>query len=316
MITGFLFYSKILRDRDKETDWTYLYTSRLLRLTPLYLFAILTMFTIVTFVSDNEHIEPLKNSINNAVKWILFTIPGAPDLNGVKSTSIIMAGVTWSLPYEWLFYASLPVISLLAAGTARLTTVAMSTAAIVCIINVFDPASIHIKTFIGGMLCAAMLYKNIGSQLVKSSTYSLFIIALLAILVINFPTSHGNIQLGILTLVFYGIASGNNLFGILSLKISRTLGEMAYSIYLLHGIILYIYFNFIVTKEAAQSLTPDQYWLTMFAITPAIIILSTAAYLLIEKPAMDRTHQASEKVKGIYQSTKQTLSYLILKLTK
>lgn len=37
MITGYLFFSKILRANGQAIDWTQIYISRVLRLTPLYL---------------------------------------------------------------------------------------------------------------------------------------------------------------------------------------------------------------------------------------------------------------------------------------
>lgn len=304
MITGFLFYSKILKSKGKKIDWTYIYTSRLLRLVPLYLFSLLTLFIIVWFVSENSAIEPLKQSITNTLKWVLFTIPGAPDLRNVQHTTLIMAGVTWSLPYEWLFYVSLPAIALLTARSVRLVTSIISIVAGACILTVFDPASIHIKTFMGGMICAAIHYKGFGLKVGKSKAYSMLIMVLLAVLVHQFPTSHGNIQIAILTVIFFGISCGNNVFGLLSLKVSRILGEMAYSIYLLHGLILYIFFNFIITKESALNLTPNQYWLAILLTTPALIILSAITFSTIEKPSMNRAPQASEMLKAALRLNK------------
>jgi peptidoglycan/LPS O-acetylase OafA/YrhL len=51
--------------------------------------------------------------LKNALHWLAFTVFQAPDLNGFNPTSLIVAGVTWSLPYEWFFYLCLPVLALL-----------------------------------------------------------------------------------------------------------------------------------------------------------------------------------------------------------
>ena len=120
MITGFLFFSKILDGRTKPIDWLRLYVSRFLRLTPLYLFVVVLLFIVVIFLSHGVLRAPLVKTLRGAACWLAFTIPGEPDLNGVKNTSIIMAGVTWTLLYEWLFYALLPVLALMVrAGVSR-----------------------------------------------------------------------------------------------------------------------------------------------------------------------------------------------------
>ena len=45
--------------------------------------------------------------------WATFTIIYRPDINNFIHTNLINAGVVWSLSYEWLFYASLPILSIL-----------------------------------------------------------------------------------------------------------------------------------------------------------------------------------------------------------
>ena len=52
MITGFLFFTKIINEKKKGIDWIKLYVSRILRLTPLYLFAMLLLFVTVAVMSD------------------------------------------------------------------------------------------------------------------------------------------------------------------------------------------------------------------------------------------------------------------------
>ena len=52
MITGFLFYSKLINaHRHRSFDWERLYIARVLRLTPLYLFAVALMLFLVILKS-------------------------------------------------------------------------------------------------------------------------------------------------------------------------------------------------------------------------------------------------------------------------
>lgn len=52
MITGFLFFTKIVNDRANGVDWVKLYISRVLRLFPLYFFAMILLFIVVAALSN------------------------------------------------------------------------------------------------------------------------------------------------------------------------------------------------------------------------------------------------------------------------
>lgn len=112
MITGFLFYAKILAARTRGIDWTRLYVSRVLRLAPAYLVALTLLLAIVAIVSRGKLQESPVAVAGEVARWLAFTIPGYPDINRVKDTWVIIAGVTWSLRYEWLFYLLLPALAI------------------------------------------------------------------------------------------------------------------------------------------------------------------------------------------------------------
>jgi len=112
MISAFLFFTKLIEGRKKNIDWDKLFVSRFLRLVPLYLFVMVLFITVVFVVTHGVLNAPLLKTLNKALSWMTFTIFGGPNLNGLKDTSRILAGVTWTLPYEWFFYFSLPVLAL------------------------------------------------------------------------------------------------------------------------------------------------------------------------------------------------------------
>ncbi len=112
MITSFLFFGKLLEKKGKEIDWITLFTSRILRLTPLYLLAITILFWMVFHLTNYSIKEAPTTLAKNILKWVFFTSKGAPDINTYPETSILISGVTWSLPHEWIFYLVLPFISL------------------------------------------------------------------------------------------------------------------------------------------------------------------------------------------------------------
>lgn len=113
MITGFLFFSKLLEAKAKggNPDWLRLYVSRVLRLTPLYLVAMAVLFAILAVLSGGKFAESPYLLIRHALQWLAFTVIGNPDVNAIQDTYLV-TGVTWSLVYEWYFYLSLPLLAL------------------------------------------------------------------------------------------------------------------------------------------------------------------------------------------------------------
>ncbi len=112
MITAFLFFSKLIDGRTRPVDWFRLYVSRVLRLVPIYWFAIAVVFLIVACLSGFRLHEPPYHLARKVLSWMSFTVLGAPDLNGVLHTKRIIWSVMWTLRYEWLFYLSLPLMAL------------------------------------------------------------------------------------------------------------------------------------------------------------------------------------------------------------
>jgi peptidoglycan/LPS O-acetylase OafA/YrhL len=65
---------------------------------------------------------------------------------------------------------------------------------------------------------------------------------------------------------------------------------MAYSVYLLHGIVLFVTFNFALGLHTSRELSPLKHWLWVMGTTPILIMLCDATYRLVEHPAMRSTN--------------------------
>jgi peptidoglycan/LPS O-acetylase OafA/YrhL len=286
MITGFLFYGKILDSRHKKIDWARLYVSRLLRLFPLYLFSIILLLLIVAYVSKFVLHESLASLMTQMTTWLLFSIFGTPDVNGVAVTKLINAGVTWSLAYEWFFYFSLPILALFVKNIPSARYLVLSVVG-VTVIAMNQPV-LGAKAFLTG-IAAAYFVRNVTFKVfAESSLATLVVIISLILAVVCSPTAYGALPLALLSVAFVLIACGNSLFGLLIHPISRAFGELSYSIYLLHGVLLYVVFK-LALATTANSLSVVQYWMLIFGITPLLILISTITFQWIEKPAMNST---------------------------
>ena len=286
MITGFLFYGKVLEAGHKKIDWARLYASRFLRLFPLYLFSILILLLIVAIESKGILQVPLTSLLTQIATWFGFTIFGKPDVNAVAGTELINAVVTWSLAYEWFFYLILPVLALFAKNIPPIRYLILSVVG-GTIIAMQEPVY-GAKAFLSGIV-AAYLVKNIRFKKFADTRFaSMLVIIFLILAVVTSPIAHGVKPLALLSMAFILVACGNNLFGVLIHPISRTFGELSYSIYLLHGMLLYVIFKLIL-GEKAKMLSVNEYWMIIFTMIPILILICSTTFRLIEKPAMYST---------------------------
>jgi peptidoglycan/LPS O-acetylase OafA/YrhL len=106
VITAYLFWTLVLRGRP---DWRTFYVGRIFRIGPLYLAAFFFVLIVVLLFGPGE---PAMDFAVHLGRWLMLGAGGKPDLNGYPETHLILAGVTWSLRYEWAFYLALPALAL------------------------------------------------------------------------------------------------------------------------------------------------------------------------------------------------------------
>lgn len=95
VITGFLFYGKVLENKNKPIDWLRLYVSHCLRILPLYFLVMLAGAVVIALIRYSGWVQPMQSPWSEKSLTGLFT-----------------AGVTWTLGYEWKFYYALPLLAL------------------------------------------------------------------------------------------------------------------------------------------------------------------------------------------------------------
>lgn len=125
---------------------------------------------------------------------------------------------------------------------------------------------------------------------------SIILISLFAI--VQFPTADDHFCKLFIAIAFILIAYGHNLFGILHHKSVKFLGEVCYSTYLVHGLILFVTFYFGIGIEKAKYLSPTEYCGIIFLITPLVVVFSFLGYRYIEKPFMDYAKKINNAAKA------------------
>lgn len=284
MITSFLFFGRLL---DKKTiDWRHFWRSRWFRIAPLYYFSTGFVFLITFLLTGFEIKTDASTFARSILDWLLFTIPGIPDINGLDKTYRIDAGVTWSLPYEWLFYLALPMIALMMRRKVPMVFFVPSCIGLVAVVLLLRPGLGFLYPFIGGMIAAWVVRKENLKEKLTGKWISVLIIAISIGLALNTKNAYKPIPVLLNTLLFTAIACGNTVFGILKWRISRQIGHISYSIYLLHGIVLFTFFTFVADRP--EQFEPWQHWVWITALVPLVVFICQLTYRFIEMPGIAR----------------------------
>lgn len=286
MITAFLFISKLLNTNQNVFNWNTFFISRLFRLVPMYFVSVIILVLIIFIMSDFEMKEGFIPFFNSLFHWGIFTIISSPPINESIYTTIINAGVVWSLPFEWLFYFSLPIISLVILKNKPSQYYIIISFIFIISFYVLHGFTVeYALSFLGGAIAPFVI--KYGNLKINFNSYIFgFFNLICLILIAQFESSSNLICKSLIILVFSSIALGNDVFGVLKSSTIKFLGEMCYSTYLLHGIILFIVMYFGIGAEKAMKLSPQNYCLVIFAVTPLVVIFSFLGFKYIESPFM------------------------------
>jgi peptidoglycan/LPS O-acetylase OafA/YrhL len=285
MITGFLFIHKIIT-AGSNINWRQLYASRIFRIYPLYILALGFVFITSYAATDWWPQTGLVDFMARPLSWLLFL--GGP-VNGFADSKLVIAGVHWTLRYELLFYLSLPVL----AWFINRSRMAAFMLAIGVFVFALLPVSLPLINqsfflfFLSGGLVAA-LYSKYPEKMVygRSAAAALISIAALLLVIMVLPDVYSLLPALLIVPFFYCVVSGNTFGGLLSLKPSVLLGEVSFSLYLMHGVVLYFLFS-VFMPDMATQLDYTQYLMLAPVVAALVAAFSILTYRLIEKPAID-----------------------------
>lgn len=286
MITGFLFWRKVIAASGR-LGIKQLYASRLRRLGPMYLACLLLMLVIVGFRTGWVPQVPPRGLLVSIVAWALFGVLGQPDINGFAGTHLIDPAL-WSLRYEWLFYLNLPLLSLCATPARFWLIPLVGSAAPLMGWN-----GLLISDFAIGMCAAQFAASREFPGVLRSPIAAVVaLVPLAACLLLD----DGDFDLPstlAAALLFVVIIGGNDLFGLLSSRAMRLLGEISYSIYVVHGLVLYLFIGFVNDRIPVASLSPAGYWALLSIAAAMLVVISAITYRWIEHPFLRRGSTAT-----------------------
>ena len=299
MITGFLFFNKLIESRVHKMDWFSYFLSRVLRLYPLYLVALTIMLVIVYAMSDFKRMDKFLDLFLEVKDWLFFGVINTPPINGYEKTGDIIS-VLWSIRYEWMFYFSLPVLGLL-FFKQRPNIILVALCVVICY-YIFISGEIiyyHFLSFISGLI-AALLIKNERIKSVANHIWvSFFIVISLVCAVCFFNSTRSIFPWLLTTMAFIAIACGNTIFGLLSLRASKLFGQISFSIYLLHTMLFFIVFRMIFDVEIIPKFSMIEYWLLLLVLCTIFIPICYFTYYKIELPFINAKKVLAIKLKAL-----------------
>jgi peptidoglycan/LPS O-acetylase OafA/YrhL len=285
MITAFLFWSRVIA-RGNSFDWVEFFLSRLYRLYPVYLLMLGLVVTAAFALTWPERHGFDAADMQPLLGWILML--DAPDLNGLPDTNLLVAGVTWSLRYEWLFYLALPFLAFAAWRCRRPVVALLSVGALVAVWNLPGRSDLYyldiLGSFVGGIVAAHWVRNPRLAAIGRTTGAGLAAMLALSIVALCVPTAYTWQATLNLSIFFVVVASGHSLWGILDRPALLWIGDITYSIYLLHGLLLWAVFRWLLPHEV--SIHATIFVGSAMAIAGALILLSSAVYLVIERPTM------------------------------
>src|SRR5450755_1539745 len=284
MITAFLFWGRAHAKGGMK--WRSFFISRVFRIYPLYLVFLFLLCIAVAYKSSWLALAPPMAIAEEVFKWVFFHTPIINNYHGDA-----FGGVTWTLLYEAWFYLSLPflVAVFIQKKPAWQKILALGVAAALFAANKLDIGTAAM--FLGGILA---VYWRTSPKLVafaRGNTAAMVALISLGCVGLFIYDPFNALGILLLTIFFVAIASGNTLFGLLKMRAARWLGEITYSIYLGHGIVLWVIMQNIVPRLSWFHPTTIWMFASAIVVTPILVLLTSASYVLIERPFIAWGHQ-------------------------
>lgn len=282
ILSGYLIYGSIIRAKSFSlVDYTYRRAKRIL---PTFYFTLAIYLALSLTVGEAAGVIPDGLEM---VPFIISQMLMVPMLFG----NDYLVGVSWTLTYEFTFYAIAPVV-LLGMRMKSLTTrarvgiiIVLTVLGAILFYNVFGP--VRCMLFLAGILVYEL--RDVQGKRIPSWVGVVgFFMASLYIgfndwFGLNFVVAVFIIMLGYGALVFVSLGNPTGVLSILQCAPLRYLGNMSYSYYLIHGLVIHAFF---IVFGMFVSPAGDIIWmylpLMLFAFL-STLVGSAIVFLMFEK---------------------------------
>jgi peptidoglycan/LPS O-acetylase OafA/YrhL len=209
-----------------------------------------------------------------------FTVQDAPSVSGLSIAG--QAGQMWTLAWEWRFYIFVPFLSVLLARRSWLPAFVGITAAF-ALTGTLDAGRVPAwVAFAPGIVAAVLVGRvKVGARVQAVLT----VVGVAAFIAAIARNEYGLSQTALCAMGFVALFFGHR--APLSVRPLRLLGEVSYSIYMLHLLVASLFITYI-HSDAVYLLyqTTEQRLPLAIACLVGLFVLSFASFALIERPFM------------------------------
>ncbi|WP_160621811.1 acyltransferase family protein [Mixta intestinalis] len=280
MITGFLFFSKIL-NFDTPLNVRQFFKSRIKRLLPAMVSGFFLYILVIIILKDETQSN---NFLSYIVSWFSFGFIGLPNLSDTIPGWSVTAGVFWTLVLEWKFYILIPFLSYFISNGKTAIIFLISTLGLIIYlynINYLTEKEVSIYAcFMSGLAIALIIksYPLIMQKWLGNPFAAIFCMALYIYSFLNTANSY-TLQITFSSFIFILIViSGNSFFGVLKLKPLHWAGKSSYGIYIMHALIMHLVFSLISNNIG--------YYKSIFISTVILCIVTLLNYIFVERKYM------------------------------
>jgi peptidoglycan/LPS O-acetylase OafA/YrhL len=275
-ITAFLFVGKILRS--PETNWNIFFISRIKRLVPLYVFFLLLLIAIGATLTSKIDFNFLIQTMKVSTMGLMGNTYKLTGHNASDLTSIL-----WTLPFEIKFYIAVPALCV-ALSTKRATLISLSAIVIVaCLFMYLDEFNAWVYFIIGG-LTALVNEKIKMNNTIKFSLKILFIPVVIALIYsCTIKTQNYGVERFLYMAAFFPVAVLSST-KLLKSKALSFMGEISYSVYLLHLLIIFIVTSTMRMFLKGVELNEFSALLVMATICACVCFVCAFTFKYIEYP--------------------------------
>ncbi len=308
MVTGWLIWPKLVRGMSGK-DWVLLYVGRALRILPMVALA-LGAVIVLAWVKSGVALKA--DQPPGLLLW-LFGLD-LPPIGGVRDAARINASVFWYLGQEWFFCVVIvPLLALVLWAGKRLATPALLLAPLLLCawaVSIAFPLSgegyfvwaspyafrLFLPVLLSGMMIAALLKMERLNGLIGHPVFGWASLALFlgTISLARFP--YGWALPGLIPFLLC-VASGKHYGAVLSARPVVLLGNLSFSIYVMHPELLYALFGFDGTVRGMLAGLPAV--VTVPVVMVAVALLAALIHHLIERPSLVFAGRVRSAIEGV-----------------
>lgn len=322
VLSGFILvhvYASTFEEKITFKNYFKFIKARFARIYPLHLFSFLILFGLACFLKSEGFFNELPLFLKNVMSdnSIPFVVTLTHSWGFVLET--VWNIPSWSISVEWFLYLIFPLLLIIVPkkinNTSFVVIGVVCVALLFAIIYFFEPKWLQevlatrgetipdprrpensldvtttwiallrgIVSFILGMI-TYYLYKD--KRFFSSLSKSIYFFLFWLILLVGWfkDVLPDPIAVAIFPLIVLSAAYAKGiLYDVLNGKVLTFLGTISYSIYLMHGVLLFFVFMFF-NGESSGEINYFKNWLSLLVFIIVSIIFSTITYFVIEKP--------------------------------